>query len=424
MSAGGMLRANPRGLPTALMGVCWLLVAVGGIAFIGGLLSNPETTWRAFHVNFVYFTTLALGGLVLSCALVIVGATWAGPVRLVAEGLAAWVPVSLVLLLVEFLWGREAIQTNWIHGAPPGKEGWLNVARVYATDIALLAVLSALVLAYLRASFRPALRGAAERATRAKGSFERWSRNWRGDAEEVAESERKLRVLAPIFVLVYAFGFSVFAFDQVMSLSPTWYSNIFGWYFTWGGFLNGVSATALICVLLSRSPGWDVQITRSRMHDLGKMIFAFSIFWMYLFFAQYLVIWYGNLPEETQFFQARLGSQFLQDTWHWAWSRLDEPYVRLSLVAWFGCWVIPFWVLLGQEPKKTKSILGGVAFLSLLGFWLERNALVWPSLVPDDGSAWFGPIQIGIALGFLGAFALVYLVFSRVFPTLPLPERS
>ena len=129
-------------------------------------------------------------------------------------------------------------------------------------------------------------------------------------------------------------------------------------------------------------------------------------------------------PEETQFIGLRLGSQFLQDTWHWQWPRLDQPYVKLSLTAWAGCWVIPFWVLLGQEPKQTKSILGGVAFLSLLGFWLERNALVWPSLVPDDGSAWFGPIQIGIALGFLGAFALVYLVFSRVFPTLPLPERS
>jgi hypothetical protein len=421
--SAGVVRANPRELPTALAGGCWLLVAIGLIAFIGGLLSDPDTAWRAFHVNFVYFTTLALGGLVLSCALVIVGAGWAGPVRHVAEGLAAWIPVSLVLLLVQFF-GRYAIHTNWIHGAPPGKEVWLSVFRVYATDIVLLIVLSALALAYLRASFRPALRGAAERATRAKGSFERWSRDWRGDEAEIAESERKLRVLAPIFVLTYAFGFTFFAYDQVMSLSPTWFSNIFGWYFTWAGFLNGVAATALICVLLSRGPGWDVQITRSRMHDLGKMLFAFSIFWMYLFFAQYLVIWYGNLPEETQFYQSRLGSQFLQDTWHWVWENLNEPYVKLSLVAWCGCWVIPFWVLLGQEPKKTKSILGGVAFISLLGFWLERNALVWPALVPGDGSAWFGPIQIGIALGFLGGFALVYLFFSRVFPTLPLPEQS
>jgi hypothetical protein len=159
------------------------------------------------------------------------------------------------------------------------------------------------------------------------------------------------------------------------------------------------------------------------MHDLGKMIFAFSIFWMYLFFAQYNVIWYGNIPEETQFFELRLGSQFLQDTWDFQWRRFDEPYVKLSMVAWIGCWWIPFWVLLGQVPKKTPVILGSVATAVLLGFWLERNALVWPSLVPADGGAWIGPIQLGVAGGFLGAYLLVFLIFSRVFPTLPLPEK-
>jgi hypothetical protein len=144
---------------------------------------------------------------------------------------------------------------------------------------------------------------------------------------------------------------------------------------------------------------------------------------MYLFFAQYIVIWYGNLPEETQFIQARLGSLFVQDTWLFAQSLLDQPYVKLSLAAWVGCWIVPFWVLLGQRPKRTPAILGSVAGLMLLGFWLERNVLIWPSLVPDDGFAWLGPIQIGIAAGFLGAYVLVYLVFSRIFPTLPLPQR-
>ena len=133
------------------------------------------------------------------------------------------------------------------------------------------------------------------------------------------------------------------------------------------------------------------------------------------------MIWYGNLPEETQFFQARLGSQFIQDTWHWRWERLSEPWVKLSLTAWFGCWVIPFWVLLGQVPKKTPQILGSVAAISLLGFWLERNALVWPSLSPTNDAVWHGGFQLGIALGFFGAFVLVQLIVHRVFPTHPLP---
>jgi hypothetical protein len=154
------------------------------------------------------------------------------------------------------------------------------------------------------------------------------------------------------------------------------------------------------------------------------MVFAFSIFWMYIFFAQYIVIWYGNLPEETQFIQARLGSQFLQDSWYFALSRLDEPYAKLSLTAWACNWVVPFWVLLGQRPKRTPAILGSVAALIVVGFWLERNALIWPSLIPQDGHAWLGGIQLGIAAGFFGAFALVYLIFTRVFPTLPLPASD
>jgi hypothetical protein len=80
-------------------------------------------------------------------------------------------------------------------------------------------------------------------------------------------------------------------------------------------------------------------------------------------------------------------------------------------------------VLLGERPKRTPAILGSVAAVVLTGFWLERNALVWPALVPADGSAWLGPVQLGIAAGFFGAFALVFLIFSRIFPTLPLPAR-
>ncbi len=414
--------ADPRGLPVPLLGLCGGLVAVGVVSFLAGLASDPETAWRAYHVNWVYFAALSQAGLCVSCALVIIGARWAGPIRHVAEGLAAWVPISFLLCLVGFL-GREAIFSPWIDGAPYGKEGWLSIPRVYLTDLSILAVLTVLTLAYLRASFRPALHGAADRAPQAKGLFESWTANWRGEDAERAASESRLKLLAPIVCLAYAIGFTFIGFDQVMSLSPTWFSNIFGWYFGWGGFLSAVAATALITVLLRRHPGWAGEITKPRLHDLGKMVFAFSIFWMYLFFAQYIVIWYGNLPEETEFLQARLGTQFMQETWNLDWARFRQPYVPLSMAAWAGIWVLPFWLLLGQRPKRTPAILGGVACLVLLGFWLERNALMWPSWVPDDGMAWLGPIQLGIAAGYFGAFAAVYLFFSRVFPTLPLPRK-
>ncbi len=419
MSAFQAEQANPGELPAPLVGVCVALVAIGVISFFIG---DAQTVWRAYHVNFIYFATLAQGGLCLACAFVIIDAKWPGPVRHVAEGLAAWVPISFLLLAIGYF-GREHIHTNWIHGAPHGKEGWLTIPRVYISDLAVLFVLALLTIRFLKLSVRPALHGAAERATRAKGMFERWTANWRGEEVERAESARKLRVLAPIIALIYTFGYTLVGYDQVMSLTPTWFSTMFGWYFGWSGFLSGIAMTTLICVLLRNQPIWETEITKDRLHDLGKMLFAFSIFWMYLFFSQYIVIWYGNLPEETQFFELRLGSQFLQDSWYFATERFSEPYVSVSMAAWAGCWIIPFWVLLGQAAKRSWYILGPVAAVMLLGFWLERNVLVWPSLVPDDGYAWLGPVQLGIAAGFFGAFALVFLIYSRIFPTLPVPRR-
>jgi len=416
-------RARPRELPQPLTLAFAALAALGVLAFLFGLFTDPATAWRAYHVNFLYFAGLSQGGLVIAAIFVIVGARWPGPLRRIAESLAAWVPVTFVLACVQFF-GREHIYTNWIGNPPPAKAAYLNIPRLYVMDLAFLGVLTVLTLVFLRASVRPTLHGVAERASAAKGMYERWTAGWRGDEAEREATAGRLKVIAPIICLVYAFGYSFLAFDQVMSLSPTWFSNLFGAYFAWGGFLTAVSATALIAVLLRNSPGFEGQITKSRMHDIGKMIFAFSIFWMYLFYAQYLVIWYGNLPEETFFLQARLGSQFMQDTRYFVAERLHAPYVMLTLTVWAFCWIIPFFVLLGQRPKKTPAILGTVAAIVCLGFWLERNTLVWPSLVPDDGSAWLGLVQLGVAAGFAGAFGLVYLAYARIFPSLAVPERS
>jgi hypothetical protein len=429
-----MERVSPRPIPGLLLLVCLGLVALGVIAFLVGLASDADTAWRAFHVNYLFWGALAQGAIVVCCAFTIVGARWPGPVRRVAEALGAWVPVTVVLFVVSWL-GRESVYSPWLHGAPPGKEAYLNPGRLFWMDLAILVALALLTVAYLYHSVRPALGGVAE-AGGGSGLMRTWASGWQGEAAERERSARKLKVLAPIICLSYAVGWSFIAFDQVMSLTPTWYSNLFGAYFAWGGFLSGVAATALLCVLHRGSPGFAGEVTKARMHDLGKMMFAFSIFWMYLFFSQYLVIWYGNLPEETQFFEARLGSQFLVDkaginemylSQTWAMDlfrdRLREPYAKVTLLVWACCWIIPFWVLLGQRPKRTPAILGSVAAIVLFGFWLERNVLVWPSLVPSDSLSWLGFVQLGIAAGFLGAFALVFLLFSRRLPSLPVPHR-
>lgn len=428
-------RVSPRPIPGLLLAICLGLIALGVIAFVVGLGSDADAAWRAFHVNYLYWGALAQGAIVVSCAFTIIGARWPGPVRRFAEALGAWVPLTAVLFAISWL-GRESIYSPWLHEPPHGKEAWLSAGRVFWTNLAVFVLLAVLSVAYLYWSIRPTLGGVVANGG-GSGLLRTWAANWQGDAVERERSANKLRVLAPIICLLYALGWSLIGFDQVMSLTPTWYSNLFGAYFAWGGFLSAVAATALVAVLHRRAAGFEGQVTPSRLHDIGKMIFAFSIFWMYLFFSQYLVIWYGNLPEETQFIQARLGSQFLVDkaginemylTETWALDlfrdRIQEPYAKVTLLVWACCWIIPFWVLLGQRPKRTSLILGSVAAIVLFGFWLERNVLVWPSLVPNDSLSWLGFVQVGIAAGFLGAFVLVFLLFSRRLPSLPVPTRS
>jgi hypothetical protein len=426
VSAAVMEQARPRSIASPALLVCGVLIAIGVIAFAWGIASAPEVAWRAFHVNFLYFAGLGQAGVVIASIFVIVGAKWPGPVRRIAEGLAAWVPFTLVLFLVDWFGGKRYVY-EWIEHPIAVKGPYLNEGRLFLMDFLIFFLLAVFTYLFLKASVRPALRGAAESSSGlARSLFERWTTNWQGEAAEHEASMSRLRKLAPPICLLYAFGYSFIGFDQVMSLEPTWYSNLFGAFFAWGAFLSAVSTTALLTVLHRNYPGLEGEVSRERMHDLGKMIFAFSIFWMYLFFSQYLVIWYGNLPEETSFIRDRLGTQFLQDTWYFAgfWSRIfDEPWVVVTLAAWICIWVIPFWCLLGARPKKTWWFLATVASISAFGFWLERNVLVWPSLTRDTW-AWLGPIQIGIALGFLGAFALVYLTYTRIFPSLAVPQRS
>jgi hypothetical protein len=349
-------------------------------------------------------------------------ADWQGPVHRLVDSLGAYLPISLVLFAGMWLGRHELFE--WTHHPIHGKELWFEPGFVFTRDLIALLWMTVLSGAYLYMSVRPMLGDLRENAPRFAGLYQRWTAGWRGEDAERRLATMRLRKFAAVLALSYAFCYSLIAVDMIMSLAPHWVSTMFPAYYAWGGFLSAISMTAFLSVVMRNSEDLRGEITESRRHDLGKMIFAFSIFWMYLFWSQYLVIWYGNIPEETGFVQARLGSQFIQDTWYLEgfWSRVAEPYARITLTTWILLWVIPFWVLLGARPKKTPAILGSVAALSVFGFWIERYILVTPSLVtPGDVLAGapitpFGPIELGLGLGFLGLFFLSFLTFGRVFP--------
>jgi hypothetical protein len=416
--------AKPRSLPRTSALVFAALLAVGLITFLIGLGLDADRTYRVFLHNWLLWAALAQGALVLSCAFRLTNATWTGPVARVVESFASFIPVSLVLFGIIWL-GRSHLFGAWLVEPVHGKEWWYSEAFTFGRDAVALIWITFVSLMYLYISTRPVLGRAREEAVGwRKRLYAGWTSGWRGEELERELALRRGRKMAAVVALSYTLVYSLLAVDLVMSLSPHWVSTMFPAYYAWGGFLSAVSLTALVCLILRNSTQTDVGLTTKRQHDLGKMIFAFSIFWMYLFWSQYLVIWYGNIPEETEFVASRLGSQFLQDTWYMTgfWERVAEPYARITLVTWILVWVIPFWVLLGQRPKKTPAILAAVSAGSVFGFWLERYILVTPSLVGPEAVlagapiTLFGGIELGIGAGFVGLFFLCFLVFGRVFP--------
>ena len=426
-------QASPRSLSGGSLALLGGLVLLGlGVLVLGASSSDHDTvarTYRVFLHNWLMFAALAQGALVLSSAMRLTNARWSGPIHRMVDSFGAFVPMSLLLFFVVWLGRHELFE--WTHRSIHGKEWWFRPGFTFARDFIALLWMTLLSGAYLYMSVRPMLGGLRENAPRFAGLYQRWTAGWRGEEVERALAQVRLRKFAAVLTLSYVFCYSLLAVDMIMSLSPEWVSTMFPAYYCWGGFLSAVSLTALLALVMRGSDELEGEVTEARRHDMGKMIFAFSIFWMYLFWSQYLVIWYGNIPEETGFLAARLGSQFLQDTWYLGgfWERIAEPYARLTLGAWFLCWVIPFWVLLGARPKKAPLILGAVATGSVLGFWLERYILVTPSLIPPEqvtaGAAVtpFGLVELAIAAGFLGVFFLAFLAFAKVFPG-ALPPRS
>lgn len=349
-----------------------LLIVVGAAAFFFAITSGVnERAWEAYLVNLLFWLGVAQGGIVVSAAFYLTQARWAGTVHYrLAEALVPFLIVGFVMFWGLYF-GRVTI-FPWVLHPVENKAAWLNTPFLFARDGAALFAMTALSLWFVRES----------RSARARA--------WAIDAENIRMPPAAVRRLAPAVAIVYAAVYSLVAFDLVMSLSPQWRSTLFGAYFFAGAFWSALAAMAFTAVLLRYRLGMrNTFRAPAVLHDFGKLVFAFSIFWVYLVFAQYIVIWYADIPVETFFVVQRVN--YL-------------PWAPLSWSALVLIWALPFVVLMGVRPKRTPPILGTIGFLGMVGIWLERYVLVVPSLSPHEVP--FGVVELLITLGFLGLAVL------------------
>jgi hypothetical protein len=379
------------------------LAVVGAILFvIYARGEQSDRAWHLFHVNWIYFTGLTGGSFAFVAVQKITNAKWSGVIIRFAEAAPfCFFPVSLVGFLLIFTVGYPHIFPE-MHGLGlgHGKEVWLSHGFMFARLGIGLSLLYYLGFSLVKADLVPDMYEAKGSLSDGRRSlYDRWTLGFDASPEGRARHDAYIRKLAPTYIVVYAIVFTMVAFDAMMALQPHWFSNLFGgWYFM-GSFLGAHTLLALMMLYGRNEIGIAEYISPKQRHDLGKLVFGFSVFWTYLMWAQFLVIWYGNLPEETGFVFARLWGDW-------------RP---IGSAVFLGMFVIPFVGLLGVAPKKHPVTLGFFTAISLGTLWLERYLLVMPSVTKEAGTV-FGLPEVGSTIGFLGLFLLCYGYFGRTFP--------
>ena len=335
------LNGVQAGLGRRLAWACFGAVGIGLIAFATGLGGGDSPrTFGALIASWLFFAGAAAGALAFRAFFHIVDARWARPLAALGANQLRFTPVALVVLVVILAGAGLA---PWLHfeGA-----AWPRVVFVAVRQLVLGGVLFGFAYVKLRggkaAAHRPSVAGAV------------------------------------VYCLLFAVVLSAWAFDFVLGPDPTFQSTLIGPYVFMSAFVAGTGVVTLLAIA-------GKKLSDSERADVGAFMLALSIFWGYLFWSQYLTIWYGNLPDE-------VNSALRRDVG-----------VVLTVVA--LVFAVPFVALLHPRSRSSPRILGGLVAVQLLGLWLNCHLLVVPSLAAN-GAAGVAPRDVLIGIGMLGAFAL------------------
>ena len=390
--------------PTAptLKTISLVLAAIGLIVFIVGLFVQPDRVWQSLLVNWLYFTSISSAGVMFVAVQRITTARWSRPIIRFLEGYVAFLPVAFVLLLIIIFFGKHHVFW-WSNRVPEihEKAVYLNPPFFFARVIAIALTITALSLWYIYTSVRLDVGIVAEAgASWARGLRERMRRNFRDERRELHSTHSLQGHLAVFLAFAFAFGWIVLSWDLSMSLDPHFQSTMYGWWFFMGAWVAALASWSLTVMAWRRYLGRYDMIQDKHFHDLGKLCFAFTAFWGYITFGQYLVIWYGNMGEET----------------HWMHLRLIGGWRIPTLLTVGLMFVFPFFGLLSRAAKVFLPTF--VLFTSCIvaGLWMTRYLEVYPSIYGVLSNIPLGIWEIGVTAGLLGIWGFCYLSFMDAFP--------
>ncbi len=361
------------------------LIVIGIIGITIGALNAPmhgehkdlARTWASLLLGNFFFMVIALAGIAFVAIQYVAEVGWSAYIKRIPLAMSTYIPFAAIFMILIFIFGHHDIYP-WTHDIKgdhilEGKKAFLNIP--FFTIRMILYFLIWGILAYF---------------IRKNNILE--------DTQGGTALYFKNRKLGAAFLVLYLITSSMMAWDFIMSIDPHWFSTLFGWYVFASGWVSGLSMMGFLIIYLKRQ-GLMPGLQESHLHDTGKFMFAFSIFWTYLWFAQFMLIWFANLPEEVAYFIPRLSS-----------------YRTLFIINFVVNFITPFLVLMTRDAKRKLSIVATGSIIILVGHWLDMYLMIMPGIVGDNyhmgwsefgATALFGGIFMFVVLRNLAAVPLV-----------------
>jgi len=321
-----------------------VLTVLSVIVLAPGFVVEPHRVWAALYCAALLALSISLFGAVFVALANICGGSWHVGFRRVPEAMSSGIAPFGVVVVAVLAWRTLAGETAWRPPEHPGtlwfKAWWLQPTFLIARSVGYVAAWTV---------------GA------------RWlqTASWREDAGTFSHSVSKMQRGSAMFAALFAVTFSLAAADWLMALAPMWYSTVWGVYW-FSGLMTGGLATLILLALSLRDAGpLRRAFTDEHLHDLGKLLFGCCCFWMYIWYCQYMLIWYAHIPEETVYFVPRLTG---------AWSAVFIVNVVLN-------WGLPFLLLLPRSSKRNSTLLRRVAVVVLVGRAVDLYLAVYPEVV-------------------------------------------
>ncbi|OFZ29781.1 MAG: molybdopterin oxidoreductase [Bdellovibrionales bacterium RIFCSPHIGHO2_01_FULL_40_29] len=365
------LKLSPFEAPQRLKIASMAFMFIGFITFVLGFVKNPERLWTSYLTSYIFFVCLAVGAMFFIAFNYAAKAGWSVSIRRFAEAMTSFMPTMLIasfVLILGFKYLYSWADPAQAHALTGGKT--LYLAQWFVVLRFVIFCLGCLW-------FRHLIVGNSLKQDKS-GDHELTHKNLRNSIG---------------FIAFFAIFFTMYSIDLLMSLLPTWYSTIFGLYVFSGAIQATMAVLAIMIVWLKNSSWIQGYVTEEHQHDVGKFLKGFTIFWAYIAFSQFMLIWYANIPEETEFYIMRS----------------LNGWTTVSFALLIFRFIVPFLTLLPRAAKRNDSVLVGVSVLVLVMQYVDLYWLVYPNFY--DGVPQFSFWEIGIFIGFAGLFLMGMIKF-------------